>query len=134
MEAYRIWRDELRLGRPLNPAMVALMLRVCVCVIPFLRPDVRRKIEAELKISIQSLANRCNEAAIELSGKIPTGQGGLLHVQQLLLTSYWHSSERRFFDCWHALGAAVGEAQAIGLCCYSTLYASTLLCYLDVRY
>jgi hypothetical protein len=38
----------------------------------------------------------------------------LLQVQQLLLTTCWHMSEALFVDCWHALGAAIREAQEIG--------------------
>lgn len=116
MEVYSIWLEDARLDRPLDPTVVCLMLRVCACAIRCLRSEVQRSIEADLNIPIQDLADRCSQAAIELSGKIPIGRGGLLQVQQLLLTSYWHGSEGQFFGCWHALSSAIREAQEIGIC------------------
>lgn len=116
MKVYTTWRRGLRQTSPvLNPAFVGLMLRICTCAVPCLTSDIKEKIEADLDVPIQELVDRCNQAAIELGAKIPIGEGGLFQVQQLLLTSYWHDSQGNFFDCWHALGAAIREAQAIGL-------------------
>ena len=38
-----------------------------------------------------------------------------MHVQQLFLTASWYKSESKFVESWHALGAAIREAQEIGL-------------------
>ncbi len=128
MKGFSIWQEDVRWDRPLDPAVVCLMLRICACVVPYLRSDVQWKIEADLKMPVQSLSDRCHQAAVELSGKIPIGEAGLLQVQQLLLTSYWHSAEGNFFGCWHALGAAIREAQEIGLF-HSVRYLPTSPCW-----
>lgn len=115
MEDFSTWREDVRWDRPLNSAVVCLMLRICACVVPYLGSDVQWKIEADLEIPIQSLADQCHQAAVELSDQIPISKAGLLQVQQLLLTSYWYSGEGNFSDCWHALGTAIRAAQEIGL-------------------
>lgn len=114
MEVYSIWRENLRLDQPLDPIVTCLILRVCACAAQYLYPSVQEKMGGDLSKPVQRLTDLCHQAAIELSGKIPAGKGGLLQVQQLILTSYWHKSEARFVDCWHALGAAIREAQEIG--------------------
>ncbi|KAJ6787975.1 hypothetical protein PWT90_09995 [Aphanocladium album] len=115
MENFSTWREDVCWNRPPNPAVVCLMLRVCACVLPYLCSDVRCKIEADLEMSVQSLTDQCHQAAVELSGKLSVGETGLLQVQQLFLTSYWHSSQGNFHDCWRALGAAIREAEELGL-------------------
>ncbi|KAJ3496846.1 hypothetical protein NLG97_g2352 [Lecanicillium saksenae] len=115
MEDFSIYTEHVRWGRPLNSAVVCLMLRVCACVLPCLPSDLRCNIEDDLQMPVQSLADQCHRAAVDLSEKIPVGETGLLQVQQLLLTSYWHSFQGDFHECWRALGAAIREAGEIGL-------------------
>ena len=91
IEVYSIWRDDMRLGKALDPVVTCLILRVCACAAQYLHTNVQEKSHAELNMPVADL---CNQAAIELSGKIPAGKGGLLHVQQLLLTSCWNMTDR----------------------------------------
>jgi hypothetical protein len=114
MEVYCIWREDVRLDNPPDPVVTCLLLRVCACAAQYLHPDSQERIQAELSIPARRLTDVCNQAAVELSGKIPAGEGGLLQVQQLFLTAYWNICEARYVDCWHALGAAIREAQEIG--------------------
>ena len=114
MEVYFTWREDIRLDKPLDPTLTCFILRVCACAAQCLPANVQGKIEIELNISVQRLINPLNQAAIELSGKIPAGKGVLLQVQQLLLTSYWYKSEANFVDCWHTRSAGIRKAQEIG--------------------
>lgn len=80
----------------------------------YLDANTKRNIEFELAEKVQDLTERLHMAAIRLSGTIVPGYGGLDQVQQLFLTASWFKSEARFTESWHALGAAIREAQELG--------------------
>lgn len=49
-----------------------------------------------------------------------------MQVQQLFLTAQWFKTEAFFVESWHALGAAIHEAQELGIYCFS--FADYKLC------
>ncbi|OAL23626.1 hypothetical protein AYO22_06203 [Fonsecaea multimorphosa] len=81
----------------------------------YLETSLRREIESELAIQSQALAERYNKEAERLSRCFSPGKGGLTQIQQLFLTATWYKSEAKFVEAWHSLGAAIREAQEIGL-------------------
>lgn len=64
---------------------------------------------------MQSLAENYHHAAKQLSNTIAPGKGGLAQIQQLFLTVSWLKAESLFVESWHALSAAIHEAQEQGL-------------------
>lgn len=60
------------------------------------------------------MTERFHAAAHKLSSSIARGQGGILQVQQLFLEAAWWKSEAHMVEAWHALSAAIREAQEIG--------------------
>ncbi len=91
-----------------------LILRLCACSAQYLTQDLRNKIEHELREDAQSLSQRFHEAAQKLTATVVPGKGGLVHIQQLFISAFWFKSESRWIESWHALGAAIREAQEIG--------------------
>ncbi|KAK4116723.1 hypothetical protein N656DRAFT_701725, partial [Canariomyces notabilis] len=99
-----------------TPELTSLIMRVCACSLQFIMSEsVKRRLEWELKADVATFSNRMHTAAEKLSATIPPGKGGLIDVQQLLLTAFWYKSGDRWTDAWHALGRAVREANEIGL-------------------
>lgn len=60
------------------------------------------------------MTERLHTEAQSLSATIAPGSGGLDQVQQLFLTATWFKGEARFTESWHALCAAIREAQELG--------------------
>lgn len=87
---------------------------MCACTIQYLDPVLKRTFQNDLGESMQSLTERYHDAAQRLSSAVPGGRGGFTQVQQLIHSCYWYKSEGRYVDCWHALNAAVKEAQELG--------------------
>jgi hypothetical protein len=69
----------------------------------------------ELGVTTQSLTERWHRAARLLSNTISPGRGGLTQIQQLFLTALWFKTEALFIESWHILGAAIHEAQELGM-------------------
>lgn len=88
---------------------------MCACSLHFIIDDnVRIRLESELDVDVLTLANRLHVAAEKLSTSIPPGKGGLAHVQQLFLTTFWLKSAERWTDAWHSLSKAIRAANEIG--------------------
>ncbi len=91
---------------------------MCACSLHFIIDDnVRIRLESELDVDVLTLANRLHVAAEKLSTSIPPGKGGLAHVQQLFLTTFWLKSAERWTDAWHSLSKAIRAANEIGAFC-----------------
>ncbi|KAL4934729.1 uncharacterized protein BDV17DRAFT_250038 [Aspergillus undulatus] len=115
MQDYTAWWSARANGSPLTPELTCLILRVCACSAPYLGEDIRLTIESELGNSIEQLSLLYHNTAKRLSATIIPGKGGLIQVQQLFLTAQWCKTEALFVEAWHALGAAVHEAQEQGM-------------------
>ncbi|KAL4862491.1 hypothetical protein BDV12DRAFT_202986 [Aspergillus spectabilis] len=108
------WEDRVR-GRKPDRAMTCLLLRVCACSTQAPSDSLRATLENELGENLPQLSKRYHTAARSLSSSIGAGKGGLVHVQQLFLTSWWLKGDAQFVDSWHLLAAAIHEAQKLGL-------------------
>ncbi|KAK3397466.1 fungal-specific transcription factor domain-containing protein [Sordaria brevicollis] len=99
-----------------TPELTSLILRVCACsALYILNPGVQQRLERELGTDAVSLATTLHTTAEKLSKTIPSGKGGLAHVQQLFLTAFWYKSAEKWTEAWHALGTAIHAAYEIGL-------------------
>jgi hypothetical protein len=119
MPSYRNWWSQRRLSQPPSSTIIVftcIVLRICANSTQFLPLPLILKLESELGDSVEELSACYQRAAQKLSSFISPGTGGLEQVQQLFLGSTWLKAEADFVDSWHALGAAVREAQEIGAC------------------
>ncbi|KAK3394508.1 hypothetical protein B0H63DRAFT_517631 [Podospora didyma] len=99
-----------------TPELTSLILRVCACSALYIIDDnVKDRLETELKADALTLARRMHTEAEKLSASIPPGKGGLVQVQQLFLTAFYFKSAEKWTEAWHSLGAAIREANEIGL-------------------
>lgn len=109
------WWEARAAGQRLSPELTCLILRVCAVSVQYLEDSLRQRLELELGEKAQSMAERFHSVAQKLSSSIPRGQGGILQVQQLFLEAAWWKSEASMVESWHALSAAIREAQEIGM-------------------
>lgn len=98
----------------MTPEFTCLLLHICACATLYLDFDARQKLETELGENAQNLAEQYHHAAKQLSSTIAPGKGGLTQVQQLFLNAVYYKSEAQFVESWHALGAAIHQAQELG--------------------
>ncbi|KAH7634230.1 fungal-specific transcription factor domain-containing protein [Sordaria sp. MPI-SDFR-AT-0083] len=122
---YALYRPQFRTqydgwwATPVNkrtPELTSLILRVCACsALYILNAGVKDRLERELGTDALTLATTLHTTAEGLSKTIPSGKGGLAHVQQLFLTAFWYKSAERWTEAWHALGTAIHAAYEIGL-------------------
>ncbi|WYZ44450.1 hypothetical protein EsH8_VII_000886 [Colletotrichum jinshuiense] len=115
LEEYKQWWGSRTSSQPLDLEWTCLLITVCACTIQYLDPVLKRTFQNDLGESMQSLTERYHDAAQRLSSAVPGGRGGFTQVQQLIHSCYWYKSEGRYVDCWHALNAAVKEAQELGM-------------------
>lgn len=116
--AYRDWW--LRRRQPHSTSIpiivfTCLVLRICANSTQFLPATMIAELESELGDSINRVGESYQRAAQKLSAFVTPGAGGITQVQQLFLGATWLKSEAEFIESWHALGAAVREAQEIGV-------------------
>ncbi|KAL2845700.1 fungal-specific transcription factor domain-containing protein [Aspergillus pseudoustus] len=114
MHDYSSWWSRKTNGLPLSPGFTCLILRVCACSVPYLDEVIRQKLESELG-DTDSLSVLYHTTAKQLSSTIGPGKGGMTQIQQLFLTAQWFKTEALFVESWHALGAAIHEAQEQGM-------------------
>jgi len=93
----------------------SLILRLCSLALQCLPENLRQHVEDKLGDNVQFLTERYHNAARKLSDYSELGFGGLIHVQQLFLTAAWLKGEGFFDRAWHSLGAAIREAQELGM-------------------
>lgn len=79
----------------------------------YLEESLLQRLEFELGEKAQSMTERFHAAATKLSASITRGRGGVTQVQQLFLVAQWYKSEASMIESWHALSAAIREAQEI---------------------
>ncbi|KAL4886468.1 fungal-specific transcription factor domain-containing protein [Aspergillus karnatakaensis] len=115
MNDFETWWSGKATGVPPSPEFTCLLLRVCACAVPYTDEETRQKLESELGESAEHLSMLYHKAAKQLSSTIAPGKGGLTQLQQLFLTAQWFKTEALFVDAWHALGAAIHEAQELGM-------------------
>ncbi|UKZ76908.1 hypothetical protein TrVFT333_004623 [Trichoderma virens FT-333] len=96
-------------------ALTCLILRICANSTQFLSPQNSSQLESDLGDSVRDLSKSYHEAAQTISGFLSPGSGGLVNAQQLFLSATWHKGEADFVRSWHELGAAVRQAQEIGI-------------------
>lgn len=108
------WEARAVGGQRLSPEFTCLLVRVCAVSVQYLEDSLRQRLELELGEKAQSMTERFHSVAQKLSSSIPRGQGGILQVQQLFLEAAWWKSEASMVEAWHALSAAIREAQEIG--------------------
>lgn len=113
---YATWWSGKANGQSLTPAFTALLLHVCACAILYLDVETRQQLETDLGENCTSLSEQYHSTAKQLSNTIGPGKGGLTQVQQLFLGAIWYKTEALFVESWHALGAAIHEAQELGQC------------------
>lgn len=118
MESYVEWWSQRRRPQQLlsmpTIAFTCLVLRMCANSAQFLPPSLLASLESELGDSAEGFGTRYQTAAQTLSNFVPPGEGGLVQVQQLFLGATWLKAEAEFVKSWHALAAAVREAQETG--------------------
>lgn len=90
-------------------------MRICAYSTQFPNATLRQTLESELGDNIKNLSKRYHLAARSLSNSISPGKGGLIQVQQLLLTASWLTADAQFVESWHVLAASIHEAQELGL-------------------
>ncbi|KAK3355674.1 fungal-specific transcription factor domain-containing protein [Neurospora tetraspora] len=122
---YALYRPQFRTqydgwwATPANkrtPELTNLILRVCACsALYILNAGVKDRLERELGTDALTLATTLHTTAEKLSKTIPSGKGGLAHVQQLFLTAFWYKSAEDWTEAWHALGTTIHAAYEIGL-------------------
>lgn len=115
LEDYADWWTKRRNGEQLCPVFTCLLIRTCAYSTQYLDDTTRARIESELGDPVEQITHHFHDAAEKLSKCFGPGKGGLMHVQQLFLSASWWKSESKFTESWHALGAAIREAQEIGL-------------------
>lgn len=93
----------------------SLLLAICSCATQHLDTVERPQLENDFGDSADNLTEIYLNAARELSNSIPDGHYHLLNVQRMLHSIYWYKAEARFVEAWHLIGAAVREAQELGL-------------------
>ncbi|KAL7930244.1 N-terminal binuclear Zn cluster-containing/DNA binding domain-containing protein [Trichoderma chlorosporum] len=96
-------------------ALTCLILRICANSTQYLSPQTSSKLELDLGDSVQNLSKSYHDAAQNISNCLSPGSGGLVHAQQLFLSATWHKGEADVVRSWHELGAAVRQAQEIGV-------------------
>lgn len=109
------WWEARAAGQRLSPELTCLLIRVCAVSAQYLEDSLRQRLELEIGEKAQSLTERFHAAAQKLSSSIPRGHGGIMQVQQLFLEASWWKSEASMVEAWHALSAAIREAQEIGM-------------------
>jgi hypothetical protein len=115
LEDYNQWWIMRSKRQEVCPALTCLILRVLACSAQsFTTPALQKRLESELGVDAQTLTDRYQRVAQRLSERIPPGVGGVTQVQQLFMSALWHKSETLFIDSWHALSAAIRQAQEIG--------------------
>ncbi|RAH87586.1 hypothetical protein BO86DRAFT_351511 [Aspergillus japonicus CBS 114.51] len=112
---YATWWSGKAAGQALTPEFTCLLLHICACASLYLDFDARQKLETELGESAQNMAEQYHHTAKQLSSTIAPGKGGLTQVQQLFLNAVYYKSEAQFVESWHALGAAIHQAQELGM-------------------
>lgn len=112
---YVRWWADRGTGHPVSPVFTCMILRVCACAAQDISPANQQKLEAELGDPVTTLNARLHDASRRISGLIRPGKGGIVQVQQLLLTASWLKGESMFVDAWHTLCSAIHEAQELGI-------------------
>jgi hypothetical protein len=97
-----------------NVGFACLILRLCALAAQFLPATLRDHVEKELDDDAQSLTERFNNAAKDISDSLEPGFGDLINAQQKFLSAVWYKNEGEFVRAWHAVGAAIREAQELG--------------------
>ncbi|PYI08583.1 hypothetical protein BO78DRAFT_459668 [Aspergillus sclerotiicarbonarius CBS 121057] len=112
---YAAWWSGKASGQALAPEFTSLLLQVCACATLYLDLEGRQRLESELGENSQNLADQYHQSAKQLSTTIGPGKGGLTQVQQLFVNAVWYKTEALFVESWHALSAAIHEAQELGM-------------------
>ncbi|OOG00943.1 hypothetical protein ASPCADRAFT_699 [Aspergillus carbonarius ITEM 5010] len=112
---YAAWWSGKASGQALAPEFTGLLLQVCACATLYLDAEGKQRLESELGGNSQTLAEQYHRTATQLSHTIGPGKGGLTQVQQLFINAVWYKTEALFVESWHALGAAIHEAQELGM-------------------
>ncbi|CAM1510088.1 Fc.00g004230.m01.CDS01 [Cosmosporella sp. VM-42] len=115
LQEYQSWWERRSQNRPLALQWTCLLVMVCACATQHLDVDNRPQVELNLGESANELTEQYHNIARELSSVIPSGRYHLLNVQRMLHSIYWFKAEARFVEAWHDIGAAVREAQELGL-------------------
>jgi hypothetical protein len=115
LEDYQRWWEMRANNENLSPSLTCLILRVlALSTQSFTSPVLRARLETGIGADAQTLTDRYQRAAQRLSDRIPHGEGGVMHVQEMFMSAPWHKSESQFVGSWHALSAAIRQAQEIG--------------------
>ncbi|RAK97109.1 uncharacterized protein BO80DRAFT_428451 [Aspergillus ibericus CBS 121593] len=112
---YAAWWSGKASGQSLAPEFTALLLQVCACATLYLDVEAMQRLESELGENSHDLAEQYHRTANQLSSTMSPGKGGLTQVQQLFINAVWYKTEALFIESWHALSAAIHEAQELGM-------------------
>lgn len=97
--------------RSVDAPFLGLLLQMCANSCQCADASLRATIQHELP---QCAPQRLHKAAATLSQSSAPGCGGMSHVLQSLLAAAFLKGEGRIVDAWHALSAAIHEAQECG--------------------
>jgi hypothetical protein len=88
---------------------------ICSCTIQHLDDETRTYFDIDLGESTELLTKRYLDICHGLSALIPPGHCHILNIKRLLHTIYWYKAEATFDKAWHLIGAAIREAQELGM-------------------
>lgn len=114
LEEYAQWWEDRENQNLLSVESSCLILRVCALATLTLSPETKKEIEAGSNHPIEVLSERLHEQAQELKTIILSEKGGLIHVQQLMLSVQWFWSKSQPDKAWDSLAEAIKEAQDQG--------------------
>jgi hypothetical protein len=97
-ERYKEWWEDRARGQRPGAVLTCLLMHICACSTQFPDVDLRRTLKAELGENIVNLSKRYHLAARSLSSLISPGKGGLMHVQQLILTASWLKTDAQSIE------------------------------------
>ncbi|KAI9154844.1 putative transcriptional regulatory protein-like protein [Paramyrothecium foliicola] len=115
LEEYHRWWDRRLRNKPLNIQWTALLTVMCAAVIQHLHAESEAWKSLGYSGTPDQLTERMHQLGRTLAHSISARRYHLLNVQRVLHSIYWYKAEARFVEAWHDIGAAVREAQELGL-------------------
>lgn len=107
---YQRWCRYRDNDEPLGFQWTSLLLMVCACSAQYPSDALRRALEEDQGQSVDELTDKYHAAGRELEMTMPIASYHLYTVQQFLHSCLWFKTQARYFECWHALSAAIQVA------------------------
>lgn len=110
---YHVWWEDRTKGHPLGLEWTSLLLMICACSTLFPSVKLQKRLERNLGDSCETLTERFHTTGRALHSAVPISHNHIFKVLKLVHSCYWFKSEARFGEAWHALDAAIREAQEL---------------------